>query len=145
MFKSLLITVFALWIIQPLLLKANEISIPINNPMRPPAFALQKIQQEKNKNKPKVIAAPQNSVKPRSLQLTAILFSATRKIAIIDEKMLSVGDSINGARLVSIKKDSARLMKNGKAINLSLSDQSPKQAKIIRKTAIQKMTSEKKL
>ena len=31
------------------------------------------------------------------LQLTSILFSAERKIAIIDDQMLRVGDSIRGA------------------------------------------------
>lgn len=122
----------------PVLAQGAEITHPISssikNPMRPPAFALQKYQQAKNKSKPKVVVVQRNLIKSKTLQLTSILYSPTRKIAIIDEKMLSVGDSINGARLVSIEKDNARLIKNGKSINLRLSNQS----KIIRKTVVQK-------
>jgi hypothetical protein len=140
-YKFMLFAILALWLIQPLLLTANEAHNPINDPMRPPAFALQKYQQAKNKNKPKVVAVQRNSVKSKALKLTSILYSSTRKIAIIDEKMLSVGDSINGARLVSVKKDSARLIKNGKTISLRLSNQS----KNIRKTVVQKTMAEKKL
>lgn len=147
--KSPLFVILVLWLIQPLVvISASEISNPISksisntikNPMRPPAFALQKYQQEKNKNKSKVVAVQQNTVEPKMLQLTSILYSSTRKIAIIDDRMLSIGDSINGARLVSVKKDSARLVKNGKTINLRLSNQS----KNIRKTVVQKTMAEKK-
>ena len=143
--KSILFVILALWLIQPLLLTANEISSQINNPMRPPAFALQKYREEKNKNKPRVVAVEPKSVESKALQLTSILYSPTRKIAIIDEKMLSVGDSINGARLVSVKKDSVRLVKSGKTINLRLANQSKNIRKtVVQKTAIQKTSGEKK-
>lgn len=143
-YKFFLVTMLLLWLIQPLLLSASDInssiSNPIKNPMRPPAFALQKYQQARNKNKPQVVAVEQELVKSKTLELTSILYSSTRKIAIIDDKMLSVGDSIDGARLVSVKKDSARLVKNGKTINLRLSNQ----LQTIWKTVVQKTIAEKK-
>jgi hypothetical protein len=139
-YKSLLFATLGLGLIQPSLLTANEISSsvsnpisnPISNPMRPPAFALKKFQQEKNKNKPKVVVVPKKKVASKPLLLTSILYSSTRKIAIIDEKMLSVGDII--------KKNSARLIKNGKPIKLRLSNQS----KHIQKTVVQKTMDKKK-
>ena len=109
-------------------------SAEINNPMRPPAFALLKYQQIKNKNKPIVATVEQDLVKPEALQLTSILYSSSRKIAIIDDQMLSIGDSISGAKVISIKKDGARLIRQGKTINLSLSNQQ----KSIRKTTTEK-------
>ncbi len=143
-YKFFLVTMLLLWLIQPLLLSASDInssiSNPIKNPMRPPAFALQKYQQARNKNKPQVVAVEQELVKSKTLELTSILYSSTRKIAIIDDKMLSVGDSIDGARLVSVKKDSARLVKNGKTINLRLSNQ----LQTSWKTVVQKTMAEKK-
>jgi len=123
-----------------LLLTANEISDSINNPMQPPEFALQKYQQEKNKNKPKVVVVQKKRVKLEPLLLTSILYSSTRKIVIINEKMLSVSDRIDGARLVSINKNSVRLIRNGKTINLRLLNQS----KHIQKTVVQKTTDKKK-
>lgn len=116
----------------PMLVQAKA----TNNPMRPPAYALEKFQQARDKNKPKVAIAEAKTIKPKALQLTSILYSSSRKVAIIDDRMLSIGDSINGAKVISIKKNSASLNRKGKIINLSLSNQQ----EIIRKT-----TAEKKL
>ena len=41
---------------------------------------------------------------------------------IIDDQMLGVGGTINGARVVKIDKRSARLVRKGKVINLRLPD-----------------------
>ena len=105
------------WLLLPMIAQGAG----INNPMQPPAFALQKYRQAVNKNKPVVAAVKQSSIQPVALKLTSILYSSTRKIAIIDNKMLKVGDSVSGAKVISIKKDSARLVRQGKIINLSLS------------------------
>jgi hypothetical protein len=139
-YRSLLLLILGLLLIQPLLLTANELSNSTNNPMQPPAFALQQYQQEKSKNKPKVAVVQKKRVKSKPLLLTSILYSSTRKIVIINEKMLSVSDTINGAKLVSIKKNSVRLVRNGKTINLRLLNQS----KHIHKTAVQKTMDKKK-
>ena len=139
-YRSLLLVILGLLLIQPLLLTANETSGLTNNPMQPPEFALQQYQQEKNKNKPKVVVVQKKRVKLKPLLLTSILYSSARKIVIINEKMLSVSDTINGAKLVSIKKNSVRLVRNGKTINLRLLNQS----KHIHKIAVQKTMDKKK-
>jgi hypothetical protein len=88
------------------------------DPKQPPAIALQKFRQAKLSGKP----APStvSASKPKPLQLTSILFSQNRKIAIIDDQMLAIGDRIRGARLVKLTRVSARLVRKGKVITLSL-------------------------
>jgi len=98
------------------LAKAEE----LRDPMRPPAFALQKFRQAKLSGKPVATAGSTSKAKPKPLQLTSILFSQNRKIAIIDDQMLAVGDRIRGARLVKLTRVTARLVRKGKVINLSL-------------------------
>ncbi len=98
------------------MVKAQELL----DPMQPPPFALLKFNQAKSNaqrvaSKPVVAKPPQ-----KSLQLTSILFSQERKIAIIDDRMLTVGDRIRGAELVKLTRASARLVRKGKVINLSL-------------------------
>jgi hypothetical protein len=139
-YRLLLLTILVPLLIQPLLLTASELSNSTNNPMQPPAFALQQYQQEKNENKPKVGVVQKKRVKSKPLLLASILYSSTRKIVIINEKMLSVSDTIDGAKLVSIKNNSVRLVRNGKTINLRLLNQS----KHIHKTAVQKTMDKKK-
>ena len=98
------------------LAKAEE----LRDPMQPPAFALQKFRQAKLSAKPAPTAGSTSKPKPKPLQLTSILFSQNRKIAIIDDQMLAVGDRIRGAKLVKLTRVSARLVRKGKVINLSL-------------------------
>ena len=93
----------------------------IKDPMRPPEFALHKFRLAKYKNSTKpVIKVKKSEVK--SMKLTSIIYSPTRKIAIIDDQMLRVGGTINGAKLVRIDKHSARLVRKGKVIHLRLPD-----------------------
>lgn len=92
----------------------------LQDPMRPPAFALQKFREAKLAGKT-TLAAPRPGRPPaKPLQLTSILFSNERKIAIIDDQMLSLGDSIRGAKLIGLTRESARLLRKGKVINLRL-------------------------
>ena len=94
----------------------------IRDPMRPPAFALEKFRLAKIKNRTRSVSSVKVK-KPavRPLKLTSILYSSDRKIAIIDDRMLRVGDSIRNAKLVRINRDSARLLKKGKFFELKLS------------------------
>lgn len=96
----------------------------IRDPMQPPAFALIKFQQAKNKNRTISIKTGVKVKKPatKPMKLTSILYSPTRKIAIIDDQMLAVGGTIRGARVIKIDKRSARLVRKGKVINLRLPD-----------------------
>ena len=90
------------------------------NPMQPPAFALFKYQQEKLRKNPNRDVAALNAGKIKPFVLNSIIYSKSRKIAVINEQLLRVGDKVNGAKLVSINKDSIRLIKQGKSIRLQL-------------------------
>jgi len=93
----------------------------IKDPMRPPEYALQKFRLGKYKNSTKTVLK-EKKPEVKSMKLTSIIYSPTRKVAIIDDQMLSVGDIINGAKLVRIDKHSARLVRKGKVIQLRLPD-----------------------
>jgi hypothetical protein len=95
----------------------------LRDPMQPPPFALQKFRQAKWASQPRVDKP--KVAKPKPLQLTSILYSKNRKIAIIDDQMLAVGDRIRGARLVKLTRATARLVRNGKVINLNLGNDIP--------------------
>ena len=91
----------------------------LRDPMQPPPFALRQFRLAKLADQPKAKPA-QPAEKPKPLQLTSILISRDRKIAIIDDQMLAVGDRIRGAKLVKLTRDGARLVRQGKVINLNL-------------------------
>jgi len=92
----------------------------LRDPMQPPALALRKFRAAKWTADAKPAKPQPTKPKAKPLQLTSILFSGERKIAIIDNQMLALGDSIRGAKLVRLTPASARLVRQGKIINLSL-------------------------
>ena len=92
----------------------------MRDPMQPPPYALKKFRQAEWAKKPRPAQTRAASPKPKPLQLTSILYSRDRKIAIIDDQMLKVGDRIRGMTLVALGRDSARLEQNGKVVELSL-------------------------
>ena len=97
----------------------------IRDPMQPPAYALKKFQQAKYKNRARPVNTGVKVKRPaaKPLKLTSILYSPTRKIAIIDDQMLAVGGTIRGSRVVKINKHSVRLVRKGKVVNLRLPDE----------------------
>lgn len=92
----------------------------LRDPMQPPALALRKFRAAKWAVQAKPAKPQATKPKAKPLQLTSILFSVERKIAIIDNQMLALGDSIRGAKLVRLTRESARLVRRGKIIDLSL-------------------------
>ncbi len=92
----------------------------LRDPMQPPPYALKKFRQAERAKQPRPAQTRAASPKPKPLQLTSILYSRDRKIAIIDDQMLQVGDRIRGMTLVALGRDSARLVQNGKVVELSL-------------------------
>ena len=92
----------------------------LRDPMQPPPFALKKYRQAEWAKKPRPAKTRTATPAPKPLQLTSILFSRDRKIAIIDDQMLKVGDRIRGMTLVALSRDRARLVQNGKVVELSL-------------------------
>ena len=95
----------------------------LRDPMQPPPYAVQKFRQARLAQAPKNDKAQATKPKWKPLQLTSILFSNERKVAIIDDQTLSLGDSIRGARLVGLTRESARLVRKGKVINLNLGNE----------------------
>lgn len=92
----------------------------LRDPMQPPPFALQKFREAKWAGKPATTKPKVEKPKQQPLQLTSILYAKDRKIAIINDQMLAVGDRIRGAELVKLTRATARLVRKGKVINLSL-------------------------
>lgn len=105
----------------------------IRNPMEPPAYALQKFREAKWKNANKGVKRTTVVKKPavKAMHLTSILYSSERKIAIIDDQTLKVGDAIRNARLIKINKGSVRLVKKGKIIVLHLNGELTATKKIV--------------
>ncbi len=95
----------------------------LRDPMQPPPYALQKFREARLAGKPKSTRPKAVKTRAKPLQLTSILYSADRKIAIIDDQMLSLGDSIRGAELIGLTRESARLVRKGKVIKLSLDNE----------------------
>ena len=90
----------------------------LRDPMQPPPFALKKYREAKwaaNPRPAKTVAA-----KPKPFRLTSIIYSTQRKVAIIDNQMLVIGDRVRGAELVGLTRSGARLLYKGKVINLNL-------------------------
>lgn len=110
----------------------------IKDPMQPPAFALNKFKQARIKKSGKVVVKPAVTQKPvkKSLRLSSVLIGKSRKVAIINDQMLVVGEKIERAELVRIYKDRVQLSRNGKKIVLRLEDDN---------TAIRKHAVESKL
>ncbi|MCP4490782.1 MAG: hypothetical protein GY820_26235 [Gammaproteobacteria bacterium] len=105
------------------------------DPMKPPAFALNKFRLAKLKSSSKAenAASKKTTSTTKPLQLTSVLIAKDRKVAIINQQMMVVGERISKARLVKISKDSVQLLKNGKRIILKLENE----LTAIRKTAAQ--------
>lgn len=105
----------------------------LRDPMQPPPFALQKFRLAKATAKSSVVTPKAAKPAREPLQLTSILISKNRRIAIIDDQMLAIGDKIRGAKLIRLTRQSARLVRKGKVINLSLSND----LSVIRKKAVE--------
>lgn len=55
-----------------------------------------------------------------NLNLESILFSDTRRVAVINGKALQEGEKLGSARVLSIGKDVVRVQQQGKTYNLTL-------------------------
>jgi len=117
---------------------STSVAVDINDPMKPPEFALQKFRLAKLKKGNQLTKAKTNTPKPavKPLRLTSILIGQNRKVAIINDKMMVIGDRIGKAKLLKVTKDSVQLLKNGKRIELRLNNEI---------TAIRKNAGENKL
>ena len=74
----------------------------IVDPMRPPGKSALKISKQQTKN----------------WKLTAILVSPERRMAVINNKLISVGEKVAGARVKVINSNSVELEVDGKRLTL---------------------------
>ena len=96
----------------------------LRDPMQPPALALQKKRAAEAAKNPKPVAKKVEAKPPKPLVLQSIIFSTARQIAIINDLPLVSGESIAGARVVSIKADRVTLLRKGKKLELMLDSDS---------------------
>ncbi len=118
------------------LVLAQSAVAEFNDPMRPPAYALEKLRLAKLKNKVAVISPPVKPVKKESWVLNSILFSSQRQHAIINNKLVKKGDTISGAKLIALNPDSVQLLSKGKVIKLRIYEPD-KNFKSIKKSLIE--------
>ncbi len=92
------------------------------DPMQPPAFALNKMRLEKAKARPSppVKSTVKAEQKEPQWELNSILYSKQRQHAIINNTLVRPGGSIDGAKLVRLEPDTARLLVKNKVVVLKL-------------------------
>lgn len=132
-FSALMALVFCLGISAQMLAESAEL---INNPMKPPAFALNKFRLAKLKQNggtqaPKAITTKSAT---KALNLSSVLIGQQRKVAIINDQTLVVGERIGKYKLVAIFKDRVQLVSgSGKRTELKLDNE----ITAIRKNAVE--------
>jgi len=57
---------------------------------------------------------------PKHWQLTSVLISAQRRVAVINDQVVRIGQNINGAKLLTVEPGSALLSHAGRRIRLEL-------------------------
>jgi len=79
----------------------------IADPMRPPVVV-------------STVQGPRHSGAPSGPRLTAVFFNGTRRVAVIDGKVVGEGDSLNGSTVTEIFIDGVRLTRAGQAQTMRL-------------------------
>ena len=140
MFKSklqsstaLMALVFCLGVSVQMLAESAEL---INNPMKPPAFALNKFRLAKLKQNGSTQASKVATTKSaiKAMNLSSVLIGQQRKVAIINDQTLVVGERIGKYKLVAIFKDRVQLVSgSGKRTELKLENE----ITAIRKNAVE--------
>jgi len=133
LYSAIMALVFCLVISVPMVSESAEL---IHNPMQPPAFALNKFRLAKLKQNGR-IQAPKTTIKKpaiEALNLSSVLIGRQRKVAIINDQTLVVGERIQKYKLVAIFKDRVQLVSgNGKRTELKLANE----ISVIRKNAVE--------
>ena len=114
----LILSLFLVSLMPPLQAADPVSSTAIHDPMRPPAFALRKYREQQRKSS--AITPARTAAKAKPLRLHSILYSPARRRAIINGRLLAVGDRIAGAKLIAIERERVRLLRDGAKIVLKL-------------------------
>ena len=100
----------ALWTLLVLLNASwSSVVIALEDPTQPPSYHL--------------------SSAKKSLRLESILFSDSRRVAVINGKVFSEGESIGNTKVIKIDRDSVKIMRGGKMARLELKRVSIRQEK----------------
>lgn len=118
-------SIYSILLFIALLISSNvSAAEAVQDPMQPPAFALKQFRLAKLKQQRGGAGAVKktDARKPlrKPFQLSSILIGKARKVAIINGRMLVIGDKIENAKVIKITKDRVKLLRNGKTINLKL-------------------------
>ena len=89
-------------IVISLLIFCSTAALAQSDPMRPP------------------MTDPATKSQEPSWVLNSVLFSEERHVAVINQRPVRVGDSINGARVLAIYPDSVRLSRADKTFSIKL-------------------------
>lgn len=100
-------------------------SAEIRDPMKPPAYALNKMRLEKLAKMPTRSPAPVRTQQEPRWVLTSILYSDQRQHAIINERVVRKGDVIKGARVIALRPDRVKLRLNEQIMELHLREPVP--------------------
>lgn len=73
-------------------------------------------------------AAGAEATRPLNWRLTSTLIASKRRVAIINNQAVQVGQDINGAVLLAVESDSALLRRDGEKIRLDLNADTVKRA-----------------
>ena len=112
MFKSVL-QVFLLMLTCLVTYAANAYVVKMGDPLRPPEYKLEK-------------PSYSHTVKKPSWRVNEILFSGARRVAIVNNVAVAIGDHISGARVVDIKPGHVVLQYKNKIIKSRLQTMSVK-------------------
>ena len=104
-----------------MLLPIGAIALEPADPMRPPPYALTKMRLERLASMPPQPKPEEPSIRPEEeFSLSSVLMSSGRRHAIINNQLVREGQWVEGARLVSLDRDSVRLRRKGQEFTLSL-------------------------
>lgn len=86
------------------------IQAQLDDPMRPPGYRL-------------ILPGGSKVAKTTYFSLSSVRISATRRTAIVNDRSVESGDTVNGAKVVAIYPSSVKLKKQGKIFTIRLISQ----------------------
>lgn len=122
-----------------LALSIRPVLAEFHDPMRPPAYALEKYRLAKIKKTAVTRKVQKKVVAKHRWVLNSILFSPGRQHAIINNKLVNRGGKVDGAKLIELQSGSVTLLSKGKKIKLTINESQ------VRLKSIKKSLAEKKI
>jgi len=89
----------------------------LDDPTRPPGHRL-------------VLPGGKKAAAETRFLLSSIRISATRRIAVVNDRFVELGDTVNGAQVIAISPSAVKLKKKGKIFSVKLLSQVVKKTRI---------------